>query len=81
VHDVILPAETKPTWKRLTPEQLLGLIPTTSKRVDEVLEFALPSSVSQEIQDDLEREKYAATKLGDRCHPSQRLIPASATTG
>jgi ATP-dependent Lon protease len=58
VHDVILPAENKTNLEEdLTPEQLLGLTPHYVKTVDEVLEFALPSSVSQEIQDALEREK------------------------
>ena len=58
VHDVILPAENNTNVEEdLTPEQLQGLTPHYVKTVDEVLEFALPSSVSQEIQDALEREK------------------------
>src|SRR5208283_283768 len=62
VHDVILPADNKTNLEEdLTPEQLLGLTPHYVKTVDEVLEFALPSSVGQEIQDALEREKVLST--------------------
>ncbi len=58
VHDVILPAENKTNVEEdLTPEQLMGLTPHYVKTIDEVLEFALPSSPREEIQDALEREK------------------------
>src|SRR5271167_4880613 len=58
VRDVILPAENKTNVEEdLTPEQLLGLTTHYVKTIDEVLEFALPSSPSQEIQDAEEREK------------------------
>jgi ATP-dependent Lon protease len=58
VHDVILPAENKTNVEEdLTPEQLTGLIPHYVKTIDEVLEFALPSSPREEIQDAEEREK------------------------
>jgi ATP-dependent Lon protease len=58
VHDVILPAENKTNVEEdLTPEQLMGLTPHYVKTIDEVLEFALPSSARDEIQDAMEREK------------------------
>jgi ATP-dependent Lon protease len=58
VHDVILPAENKTNVEEdLTPEQLTGLTPHYVKTIDEVLEFALPSTVREEIQDAMEREK------------------------
>jgi ATP-dependent Lon protease len=58
VHDVILPADNKTNVEEdLTPEQLLGLTPHYVKSIEEVLEFALPSSPREEIQDALEREK------------------------
>ena len=58
VHDVILPAENQTNVEEdLTPEQLTGLIPHYVKTIDEVLEFALPSSPREEIQDAEEREK------------------------
>ena len=58
VHDVILPAENKTNVEEdLTPEQLIGLTPHYVKTIDEVLEFALPSSRSEELQDAEEREK------------------------
>jgi ATP-dependent Lon protease len=58
VHDVILPAENKTNVEEdLTPEQLTGLTPHYVKTIDEVLEFALPSSPREEIQDAEEREK------------------------
>ncbi len=58
VHDVILPAENKTNVEEdLTPEQLMGLTTHYVKTIDEVLEFALPSTPSEEIQDAEEREK------------------------
>jgi ATP-dependent Lon protease len=58
VHDVILPAENKTNVEEdLTPEQLVGLTPHYVKTIDEVLAFALPSTVHEEIQDAEEREK------------------------
>jgi ATP-dependent Lon protease len=62
VHDVILPAENKTNVEEdLTPEQLLGLTTHYVKTVDEVLEFALPSSPREERLDALEREKVLST--------------------
>jgi ATP-dependent Lon protease len=58
VHDVILPADNKTNVEEdLTPEQLLGLTTHYVKTIDEVLEFALPKSPSQQLQDAEEREK------------------------
>src|SRR5277367_5237035 len=58
VHDVILPAENKTNVEEdLTPEQLTGLTTHYVKTIDEVLEFALPTSPRQEKQDAEEREK------------------------
>jgi ATP-dependent Lon protease len=58
VHDVILPAENKTNVEEdLTPEQLVGLTTHYVKTIDDVLEFALPSTPSEEIQDAEEREK------------------------
>ncbi len=58
VHDVILPADNKTNVEEdLTPEQLLGLTTHYVKTIDEVLEFALPASPRQELQDAEEREK------------------------
>jgi ATP-dependent Lon protease len=58
VHDVILPAENKTNVEEdLTPEQLQGLTPHYVKTIDEVLEFALPSTAREELQDAEEREK------------------------
>ena len=52
VHDVILPAENKTNVEEdLTPEQLQGLTPHYVKTIDEVLEFALPTSAHQERQE------------------------------
>jgi ATP-dependent Lon protease len=62
VHDVILPAENKTNVEEdLTPEQLLGLTTHYVKTIDEVLEFALPSSPREELQDAEEREKVLST--------------------
>jgi ATP-dependent Lon protease len=62
VHDVILPAENKTNVEEdLTPEQLVGLNTHYVKTIDEVLEFALPSSRREEIQDAEEREKVLST--------------------
>jgi ATP-dependent Lon protease len=62
VHDVILPAENKTNVEEdLTPEQLVGLRTHYVKTIDEVLEFALPASRREEIQDAEEREKVLST--------------------
>jgi len=62
VHDVILPAENKTNVEEdLTPEQLLGLTTHYVKTVDEVLEFALPSTPREERLDAEEREKVLST--------------------
>ena len=58
VHDVILPADNKTNVEEdLTPEQLQGLTTHYVKTIDEVLEFALPNSPREELQDAMEREK------------------------
>jgi ATP-dependent Lon protease len=62
VRDVILPAENKTNVEEdLTPEQLLGLTTHYVKTIDEVLDFALPASPSQQIQDAEERERVLST--------------------
>ncbi len=62
VHDVILPGDNKTNVEEdLTPEQLLGLTPHYVKTIDEVLEFALPKSPLQQLQDAEEREKVLST--------------------
>jgi len=62
VRDVILPAENKTNVEEdLTTEQLLGLTTHYVKTIDEVLDFALPASPSQQIQDAEEREKVLST--------------------
>ncbi|MGA8541389.1 MAG: endopeptidase La [Terriglobales bacterium] len=62
VHDVILPAENKTNVDEdLTPEQLTGLTAHYVKTIDEVLEFAMPSSPREELQDAEEREKVLST--------------------
>jgi ATP-dependent Lon protease len=62
VHDVILPADNKTNVEEdLTPEQLLGLTTHYVKTIDEVLEFALPKSPHQQLQDAEEREKVLST--------------------
>ena len=62
VHDVILPAENKTNVEEdLTPEQLTGLTPHYVKTIDEVLEFALPTSPREEVQDAEEREKVLSS--------------------
>jgi ATP-dependent Lon protease len=62
VHDVILPAENKTNVEEdLTPEQLTGLTVHYVKTIDEVLDFALPSSPREELQDAEEREKVLST--------------------
>src|ERR1700681_3874058 len=61
VHDVILPAENKTNVEEdLTPEQLVGLNTHYVKTIDQVLEFALPSSPREEERDAEEREKVLA---------------------
>src|SRR6202140_383386 len=63
VHDVILPAENKTNVEEdLTPEQLVGLTTHYVKTIDEVLEFALPSTPREEMQDAEEREKVLRTQ-------------------
>jgi len=62
VHDVILPADNQTNVEEdLTPEQLLGLTTHYVKTIDEVLEFALPSSPREQLQDAEEREKVLST--------------------
>jgi ATP-dependent Lon protease len=62
VHDVILPADNKMNVEEdLTPEQLQGLTTHYVKTVDEVLEFAMPSTPREERQDAEEREKVLST--------------------
>jgi ATP-dependent Lon protease len=62
VHDVILPADNKTNVEEdLTPEQLTGLTTHYVKTIDEVLEFALPSSAREELQDAMEREKVLSS--------------------
>ncbi|MBI3475700.1 MAG: endopeptidase La [Acidobacteria bacterium] len=63
VHDVILPADNQTNVEEdLTPEQLLGLTPHYVKTIDEVLEFALPTSEKEVRQDAEEREKVLSTQ-------------------
>src|SRR5271168_4557734 len=58
VTTIILPAENKMNVEEdLTPEQLTGLTTHYVKTIDEVLEFALPSSPREELADAEEREK------------------------
>jgi ATP-dependent Lon protease len=62
VHDVILPAENRTNVEEdLTPEQLVGLTTHYVKTIDEVLEFALPSTPREEMQDAEEREKVLSS--------------------
>src|SRR5271154_7046429 len=62
VHDVILPAENKTNVEEdLTPEQLTGLTTHYVKTIDEVLEFALPTSPTEERLYAEEREKVLST--------------------
>ena len=62
VHDVILPAENRTNVEEdLTPEQLVGLTAHYVKTIDEVLEFALPSTPREEMQDAEEREKVLSS--------------------
>jgi ATP-dependent Lon protease len=62
VHDVILPADNKTNLEEdLTPEQLVGLTAHYVKTIEEVLEFALPTTPHQELQDAEEREKVLST--------------------
>ncbi|MGA2353041.1 MAG: endopeptidase La [Terriglobales bacterium] len=62
VHDVILPADNKTNVEEdLTPEQLQGLNTHYVKTIDEVLEFALPATRQEELQDAEEREKVLST--------------------
>ncbi len=64
VQDVILPAENKTNVEEdLTPEQLQGLTTHYVKTIDEVLEFALPTSPRQQWQDAEEREKVLSTPV------------------
>ncbi|MGA7559298.1 MAG: endopeptidase La [Terriglobales bacterium] len=62
VHDVILPADNQTNLEEdLTPEQLVGLTAHYVKTIEEVLEFALPTTPHQELQDAEEREKVLST--------------------
>ena len=62
VHDVILPADNRTNVEEdLTPEQLQGLATHYVKTVEEVLEFAMPSTPREERQDAEEREKVLST--------------------
>jgi len=62
VRDVILPAENKTNVEEdLTPEQLLGLTTHYVKTIDEVLDFALPATPRQQLQDAEERENVLST--------------------
>ena len=77
---MILPAENKTNVEEdLTPEQLVGLTTHYVKTIDEVLEFALPSSPREELQDAEEREKVLST-LRQVSVPSSQL-PASTWAG
>jgi ATP-dependent Lon protease len=58
VQDVILPADNQTNVEEdLTPEQLLGLKTHYVKTIDEVLEFALPSSPRVTLANTEEHEK------------------------
>jgi ATP-dependent Lon protease len=58
VHDIILPAENKTNVEEdLTPEQLENLSIHYVKAINEVLDIALPQTLSEEKQDIEEREK------------------------
>src|SRR5450432_799977 len=58
VRTVILPAENKTNVEEdLTPDQLENVTVHYVKTIPEVLALALPSSASQEKQDEVEREK------------------------
>jgi ATP-dependent Lon protease len=58
VTDVILPAENKMNVDEdLTPEQLQNLNVHYVRTMDEVINFALPSSRDQQKRDDAVREK------------------------
>ena len=63
VRDVVLPAENKMNVDEdLTPEQLENLNVHYVKRIDEVLELALPSTPREERQDAEERERVLSTQ-------------------
>ncbi len=63
VRDVVLPAENKMNVDEdLTPEQLENLNVHYVKRIDEVLELALPSTAREERQDAEERERVLSTQ-------------------
>ena len=58
VHDVILPADNETNVKEdLTPEQLENIHIHYVKTIPEVLELALPSTLTEERQDEEVREK------------------------
>ena len=59
---MILPADNRTNLEEdLTPEQLLGLTPHYVKTIEEVLEFAMPSTPREERQDAEEREKVLSS--------------------
>jgi ATP-dependent Lon protease len=63
VHDVILPADNQTNVDEdLTPEQLQDLNVHYVKTIEEVLDFALPSTPRQEREDAEEREKVLSTQ-------------------
>ncbi len=63
VQDVILPADNKTNVDEdLTPEQLEGLSTHYVKTIDEVLQFALPSSPHEEQKDAEVREKVLTSE-------------------
>jgi ATP-dependent Lon protease len=63
VHDVILPADNRTNVEEdLTPEQLQDLNVHYVKTIEEVLDFALPSTPRQEREDAEEREKVLTTQ-------------------
>jgi ATP-dependent Lon protease len=63
VHDVILPADNRTNVEEdLTPEQLQDLNVHYVKTIEEVLDFALPSSPVEEREDAEEREKVLSTQ-------------------
>jgi len=63
VHDVILPADNRTNVEEdLTPEQLQDLNVHYVKTIEEVLEFALPSTPREEREDAEEREKVLSTQ-------------------
>jgi len=63
VHDVILPADNRTNVEEdLTSEQLQDLNAHYVKTIEEVLDFALPLTPTQEREDAEEREKVLTTQ-------------------